>query len=74
MNLVRSLKKVGNITELVNEIISYRLVEALAYLYEVLVNNGNDAVFRELSLSHSRASCNENMNEYLMFYSGVHEK
>ena len=42
----------------------------VAYLHKILENNGANAVFRELSLSHGRASCNENMNEYLMFYSG----
>lgn len=43
------------------------------HLHDVLKNNGIDAEFHELSLSHSRASCYENMNDYLIFYSGISE-
>ncbi len=40
-------------------------------LYDVLIRQGVAAEYREMSLSHGRESCNENMNDYLMFYSGV---
>jgi enterochelin esterase-like enzyme len=43
------------------------------YLYDVLKSSGIDAKFHELSLSHGRESCNENMDDYLVFYSGVSE-
>lgn len=41
------------------------------YLYDILHERGLAAVFTELSLSHSRSSCAENMSEYLLFYAGV---
>ena len=41
------------------------------YLYDILAERGMDAEFHVLSLSHSRGSCYENMEEYLLFYAGV---
>lgn len=40
-------------------------------LYEVLLAHDVDATYEVLSLSHSRASCAENMREYLAFYAGI---
>lgn len=41
------------------------------YLYEVAADNGVEAEYHVLSLSHSRSSCNENMEQYLLFYAGI---
>ena len=43
------------------------------YLYGVLTEKGVDTEFHVMSLSHSRGSCYDNMEAYLLFYAGVEE-
>lgn len=45
--------------------------EGVKYLYEVAADSGVEAEYHVLSLSHSRASCNQNMEQYLLFYAGI---
>ena len=40
------------------------------YLYDILKDRGMDAEFHVMSISHSRMSCYENMEAYLLFYAG----
>ncbi len=44
------------------------------YLYDLLSGKGMSSEYHVMSLSHSRQSCNENMEDYLLFYAGTENK
>ena len=41
------------------------------YLYDTMIDAGIDARYNVMGISHSRMTCSENMEQYLMFYAGT---
>jgi enterochelin esterase-like enzyme len=44
------------------------------YLYNEMIKKGIKAEYHVMGLSHSRETCNSNMEDYLMFYAGISEE
>ena len=41
------------------------------YLYDTMIDKDIDARYSVMGISHSRMTCSENMEQYLMFYAGI---
>lgn len=50
--------------------VEYGGSDGVEFLYNLAIDNGIKAEFRNLSMTHGRDSCRMNMNEYLLFYAG----